>query len=265
MTVLGDYTVLVTSYNVPMRFAIAIALFCAASCPADTLTLRNGQVVRGTYLGGTARTVNMQVEDTTKTYDVTEVTGIEFTAPAAATGPAGGPVQAGVEGRADSPVRVIIYEDLQCPDCAAFRRMLDEKILPKYGDRVFFVHRDFPLAKHAWARPAAIAARFFAEQSPALGLEFRRYMMAGQENATPENFNQRVTQFAQAHGVAPDAALAAVSNPHYAELVEKDYQDGVSRGVVHTPTVFVNGQPFIETFTFEEISKGIDSALAQSH
>ncbi len=48
------------------------------------------------------------------------------------------------------------------------------------------------------------------------------------------------------------------------ELVERDYQDGVSRGVVHTPTVFVNGQPFIETIPFEEISKGIDQALAKA-
>ena len=36
-----------------------------------------------------------------------------------------------VEGRADSPVRVVIYEDLQCPDCAVFRRMMDEKLLPR--------------------------------------------------------------------------------------------------------------------------------------
>ena len=62
----------------------------------------------------------------------------------------------------------------------------------------------------------------------------------------------------------PEEALAALDNPHYAELVEKDYQEGVGRGVVHTPTALVNGTPFIETFTFEEISKGIDDALAQA-
>ena len=58
--------------------------------------------------------------------------------------------------RTESKVRVLIYEDLQCPDCAEFRRMMDEKILPRYGERVAFIHRDFPLAKHAWARKAAI-------------------------------------------------------------------------------------------------------------
>lgn len=167
-----------------------------------------------------------------------------------------------VEGRADSSVRVVIYEDLQCPDCAAFRRMLDEKLLPRYAAQVAFVHRDFPLAKHAWARRASIAARFFTEQNPQLGLEYRRFTMAHQPETNGDNFNIRLAEFAKAHQIDPEAAVAALANPHYAELVEKDYQDGVSRGVVHTPTAFVNGRAFIETFSFEEISKGIDEALA---
>ena len=169
-----------------------------------------------------------------------------------------------VEGRAGSPVRVIIYEDLQCPDCANLRVMLDQRILPKYGDRVEFVHRDFPLAKHAWARRAAIAARYFTEKDPKLGLEYRRHTMATQGEATADNFKDRVAEFARQHGLKPEEALAALDNPRYAELVEQDYQEGVGRGIVHTPTALVNGAPFIETFTFEEISKGIDDALAQA-
>jgi protein-disulfide isomerase len=169
-----------------------------------------------------------------------------------------------VEGRPDSSVRLVIYEDLQCSDCAVFRRMMDEKLLPAYGAKAAFVHRDFPLAKHAWARRAAIAARFFADRNQELGLEYRRYIMAAQEVTNEGNFNMRLVEFAKAHDIEPEAAIAALSNTRYAELVEQDYQDGVSRGVVHTPTVFVNGKPFIETFTFEEISKGIDEALAQA-
>ena len=169
-----------------------------------------------------------------------------------------------IEGRADSPVRVIIYEDLQCSDCAAFRRMMDEKILPQYASKVAFIHHDFPLAKHPWARRAAIAARFFADQKPEMALEYRRYILAGIEMTNVGNFNLRLASFAKARGIDQEAAIASLANPRYAELVEKDYQEGVSRGVVHTPTVFVNGRPFIETFTFEEISKGIDEALAQT-
>ena len=167
-----------------------------------------------------------------------------------------------VEGFAESKVRVLIYEDLQCPDCAAFRRMMDDKILPRYGTRVAFVHRDFPLAKHAWARRAAIAARYFGDHKPELGLAYRRQIMATIRETTPDNFNSRLSQFARDNGLDPAPVLAALDDAHLAALVERDFQDGVARGVVHTPTVFVNGNPFIERFSFEDVSQALDDALA---
>jgi hypothetical protein len=100
------------------------------------------------------------------------------------------------EGRAGSKVRAVIYEDLQCSDCAAFRVMLDRQILPKYGDRVEFVHRDFPLAKHPCARPSAIAARFFFEKDPKVGLEYRRQALATLADTNEGNFNQSLSEFA---------------------------------------------------------------------
>lgn len=250
-----------------MRFATPIlALLCAAAGLPDTLTLRDGHVVTGTYVGGTARIIKMQIEDSVKTYDLIDAVSLQFTPPASGVNDARPAARKPmVEGNPESPVIALIYEDLQCSDCAAFRRMMDEKLLPKYSDKVAFVHRDFPLAKHAWARRAAIAARFFSERDPELGLAYRRYTMAGQEGATPENFNDRLTAFCKSHNIDPNEAMAALSNAAYAAAVDKDYQDGVGRGVVHTPTVFVNGKPFIETFSFEEIAKGIDEALAQAH
>ena len=167
-----------------------------------------------------------------------------------------------VEGLAESRVRVLIYEDLQCTDCAEFRRMMDDKLLPRYATRVAFVHRDFPLAKHTWAREAAVAARYFAERKPELGLAFRRQTMASIEQTTTDNFKERLAQFARANGVDPAAAVAALGDSRLASLVDRDFQDGVARGVVHTPTVFVNGQAFIEHVSFEEISAALDDALA---
>ena len=167
-----------------------------------------------------------------------------------------------VEGRRDSAVRVVICEDLECPDCAAFRRMMDEKLLPRYAATVAFIHRDFPLAKHAWARRAAVAARYFAGVKPELGLAYRRHVLAAIKQTTPENFDQKVAAFAQQSHLDAAPALAALEDRHLAELVEKDLQDGVARGVAKTPTVFVNGKPLVEKFPFEEISKAIDNALA---
>lgn len=166
-----------------------------------------------------------------------------------------------VEGNAKSPVRVIAYEDLQCPDCAVYRKMVDEKLLAKYGSKVAFEHRDYPLSKHKWARPAAIAARYFDRVKPELGIEFRRWCYANLRTITPETFNGKLAEWAQANGSDAAKAVAALSDPELGKLVEDDYQEGVARGVARTPTVFVNGEPFIETFTVEEISGGIDAAL----
>lgn len=174
------------------------------------------------------------------------------------------PQQRLVEGKADSPVRVLIFEDLQCSDCAVFRAMLDEKLLPKYGGKVAFEHRDFPLAKHAWARPAAIAARYLQTVDLAKAVKFRQQAMKAQADINAENFQAWLTKFCEANGLDSGKVLAALQDPKLEALVQKDFEDGVARGIAHTPTALVNGAPFIETFTAEDISKGIDAALKEN-
>jgi protein-disulfide isomerase len=167
-----------------------------------------------------------------------------------------------MEGNSKSDVRILIYEDLQCPDCAHFREMLDRQILPRFGQKAAFEHRDFPLPKHKWARKAAIASRFFGTVSPKLAIEWRRYALSNLSRITPENFNETVSAFAREHGADPARAIAALDDKAFADAVERDYQDGVARGIAHTPTVLVVDEPFIETFTFEEISASLEKATS---
>ncbi len=167
-----------------------------------------------------------------------------------------------MEGAAQSPVHVIVYEDLQCPDSAAFRRMLDEKLLPRYSSTVQFEYRDFPLSKHALARQAAIAARHFEETRPGLGLAFRKYAMAHLRQISVVNFSERLSKFAKDNDVDPQQALDSLGDVRLASLVEEDYKEGVARGIAKTPTVLVNGRPFIETFSFEDVAKAIEAELA---
>ncbi len=169
-----------------------------------------------------------------------------------------------IEGASSSPVRVIIYEDLACSDCATFRAMLDQQLLPRYAAKVAFEHRDFPLAKHPWARKAAIAARYFEKTKPGLGIQSRQYFLANISDITVENFGERVAAFAARNGLDPAKALEALDDPALSQAVEKDYQDGLARGIAHTPTVLVNGIPFIETFAFDDVAKCIDGQLAAS-
>ena len=167
-----------------------------------------------------------------------------------------------VEGNVSSPVKVVIFEDLQCGDCADFRVMLDQQILPKYAGKAAFEHRDFPLPKHNWARKAAIAARYSQTAvSPELAVKYRRETMASMKDITPENFNEKLAAFAKKNGADPAKALASLNDASLEAAVDKDYKDGVARGVGRTPTVLVDGEPFIERFTFEEIAAALDKAL----
>ncbi len=54
---------------------------------ADTLTLKDGRTVNGTYLGGNSRQIRMEVGDSIQTFDIGRVAGIQFGSEAAAARP----------------------------------------------------------------------------------------------------------------------------------------------------------------------------------
>ena len=164
------------------------------------------------------------------------------------------------EGNPASPVRVVIYEDLQCSDCAAFAVMLEKQIMPKYGAKVAFEHRDFPLPKHNWARKATTASRYFESINPELALEYRRATMANQAQITPDNFTEKLVQFAMAHELDVEKMMAGIKDPAISMAVDKEFREAVARGIGKTPTVLVDGEPFVESFTFKAIAASLDRA-----
>jgi hypothetical protein len=60
-----------------LRFTPAL-LAIAVLCSADTLTLRSGRTVNGQFLGGTARQVRMAVGDRVETFDVSDISDLQF-------------------------------------------------------------------------------------------------------------------------------------------------------------------------------------------
>jgi protein-disulfide isomerase len=168
-----------------------------------------------------------------------------------------------VEGNPASPVKVLIYEDLQCGDCARFRVLLDEKILPRYRSRVAFIHRDFPLGKHDWAVPAAVAARWVYEQSSELGIIVRRELLAEQDSINTRNLKHWLVDFAYRNHLDPKGIVDSLSDQRLQALVDQDRQSAVARGVSRAPTLFVGGQPFVETIIYDDLARALDEALAK--
>ena len=165
------------------------------------------------------------------------------------------------EGNARSTIRVQIYEDLQCSDCARFDTILTEKLLPKYGLKVAFIHRDFPLGKHEWARDAAIASRWVYEQDPELGIIFRRQLMAEQNSITEKNLKPWMAEFAVRNRLDPKAIVQSLDDIRLSALVDQDLMTGATRGVTKTPTVIVAGKTFVESVLYDDVAAVLNEAL----
>jgi protein-disulfide isomerase len=143
-------------------------------------------------------------------------------------------------------VAIVMFEDLQCPDCSQAYAMVWEAATIH---KIPVVLRDFPLPMHNWAFQAAVWARYFDKMSLDLGNEFRKFIYANQIQITRDNLQQWVQKFAGEN----KASLPAAKDPDgkLAEMVKADYALGQRIGVEHTPTIWVvtNGgvsQPLVE-------------------
>ncbi len=136
---------------------------------------------------------------------------------------------------AGAKVAVVVFEDLECPSCAA--------AYPKIWEAANAYHvpvmlRDFPLGpKHPWSMEAAVWARFFDERSQKLGEDFRGYIFKNQNSINPGNLRQYVDRFASDNHIQvpfnwdPGEKLRA--------KVIADHDLGSRIGINQTPTIFV--------------------------
>lgn len=89
-------------------------------------------------------------------------------------------------GSPDASVYLVEFSDFQCPACKAFSPVVEE-ILKKYGDRILFAYRHFPLPQHAYAVDAALA--FEAAHEQGKGWEMSDYLFLNQASLTKEVIN----------------------------------------------------------------------------
>lgn len=143
-------------------------------------------------------------------------------------------------------VAIVVFEDMQCPDCRRAAPLVEEVAK---AQNVAVVHYDFPLPMHNWAFDAHVWQRYFRSQSKEMGEKFRMFIFQNQEKLTPANLKQYVQQFARENNVK----LPFVLDPQgkLAEAVKADYRFGQQIRIEHTPTIFVVtnqniGKPFVE-------------------
>src|SRR6266513_383577 len=83
-----------------------------------------------------------------------------------------------------SPVALVVFEDLQCPQCARAAPLLNQA---SQTYKIPLVQHDFPLPMHNWSMNAAVIARYFDTRSKAVGNAFRDYDFEHQREIVPDN------------------------------------------------------------------------------
>jgi protein-disulfide isomerase len=133
-----------------------------------------------------------------------------------------------------SKIAILVFEDLECPQCARIEPMLEQAV---NNYKVPLVRYDFPIPGHPWSLEAHVAGRFFDAKSKAMGEEFRRYIFANQGNITKLNLRSMIERFAAEHHVALPMFLDPTGELN--AKVKEDFAYGEKVGIDHTPTVYV--------------------------
>lgn len=160
-------------------------------------------------------------------------------------------------------VAIVVFEDLECPDCRRATPLLEEAAKTY---KIPLIIHDFPLPFHHWSFDAAVIARYFDTHSKQLGREYRDYIFQQQPEITAENLREFSEKFATEHKV--DLPFVVDPQGKFAAEVTADRDMGKSIHLDHTPTIYVvsnksQGKPFVEVVDRSQLFQLIDAMKAE--
>jgi protein-disulfide isomerase len=157
-------------------------------------------------------------------------------------------------GPSNAKVTIVEFSDFQCPFCSR-AATATQTIKEKYGDKVHFVFRQFPLSFHQNAHISAEAA--LAAHAQGKFWEFHDKMFANQQKLD----RPALEGYAKELGLNVNDFKKALDDKTYAAAVDAEQKLGEEVAVDGTPTMFLNGKRVSNPTDAAEIGKEIDEAL----
>ena len=155
-------------------------------------------------------------------------------------------------GSEDASVTLVEYGDYECPHCGRAYWIV-KKVQEKMGDRLRFVFRNFPLTQaHPNALRAAEAAEIAATQDKFWEMHNRLYE---NQNALDD---ESLIGYAKGIGLNVEKFTEDLRSDTFEEKVRADFMGGVESGVNGTPTFFINGVRFNESWDYETLLKALE-------
>jgi protein-disulfide isomerase len=159
---------------------------------------------------------------------------------------------------------VVIEEfgDFQCPPCRGMADALD-KLQQEYRTRLVFVFRQFPLAMHPYAWPAACVAEAAGAQNRFWEMHHLLYENQA-EWSTATDPQPMFESYAEKIHLDMAQFKSDLDSERTLSRIRADQARGKSLGVIGTPTLFVNDEraPFDQIATPELLHRAIENAMS---
>ena len=166
------------------------------------------------------------------------------------------------QGPATAPVTIVEYADLQCPTCARVHEFLETQVLPRYGNKVRVVFKEFPLVGfHDWSPTAAVACQCAYELNPASYVPLRSAIFRNQQLINITNLRESLLSFGEQAGLDRVQLAGCIDAKSSYPRIQRDLAEGKRLDVNQTPTLFINGKMMIGLPSEAGFFKAVDEAL----
>jgi len=170
-----------------------------------------------------------------------------------------------VLGREEAPVAMVEFSDLQCPYCAGYALHTFPQIKRAYIDtgKLHYAAVDFPLPMHAYAFPAAVAARCAGEQGKYW--QYRDAVFAAQSQLASDPFDALASKL----GLDVARFKSCRRDIRQDAVVREDLAMARKDGIASTPSFMIGrvvdgefqGEVISGAQSFDEFSARIEALL----
>ena len=163
-------------------------------------------------------------------------------------------------GKSDAPVTIFEFSDFECQYCAGGAKTVAE-LKKKYGNKLRFVFKHFPLAFHRFALGTAEASMCVNDQGSDLFWKFHNEVFAHQEKLDADSLEG----YAKKVGAKIEDYKECVAAKRFASVVQNELNYAQRKGVRSTPSFFVNGQPAPSGAQMKDFDELIQEELEQAN
>jgi protein-disulfide isomerase len=161
------------------------------------------------------------------------------------------------QGPATAPLTLVEYGDYECPHCGRAYPIV-KTVQEHFGQQLRFVFRNFPITTvHPHAQHAAEAAEAAAVQRHFWEMHDTLF----EHQAALDD--RHLGQYADSVGLDRARFDRELKDGTHAHRVREDFMSGVRSGVNGTPTFFINGRRYDDSWDAATLIEALQAALKQ--